>query len=490
MSPKSILVATIGTRDLAFCVSSDEWLNLGNSFVADSNSISEQALVQMELGLENSDFRFLTEYLNENWQQYQHQIKPIVLGKLIHDRHQELKQIYLVATDQNESVKFRDKDTIFVAKIVQKWITSHYPIETHVILQGPEGDSPANFEQMFRWWKLTWQNIAENVSKETSVLLCVKGGVGAFSEAGRITALSRFGEDTQFYDFIKDDESNRRGNPSRYTLPFKGTNYLWDRQQQEALALLKRYDYEAVERSLKSYYRSAAQNSSSEQLMGRVRCLLKAANYWNQANFQSFADALEKADAQWWWAGYEAAYLGRIRFLQGNTTEALFHSFRAVEGMMYEWALFSFPRDIICRDRPDDLARGATSLLKRSITRHPKFQNYADQFVGKEVLPLYGYHLDNLMQTAKPHYRSCQDIQIFWDNTKGFRNQVFHRLLGLDQSAVFQAWKTNSFKEWENRILGCLNFISEQDFASLSIASLMETVHQELKEAIGSYQPH
>ena len=104
MSPKSIFVATIGTRDLAFCVSSDEWLNLGNSFVAVSNSISEQALVQMELGLENSDFRFLTEYLNENWEQYQHQIKPIVLGKLIHDRHQELKQIYLVATDQGESV--------------------------------------------------------------------------------------------------------------------------------------------------------------------------------------------------------------------------------------------------------------------------------------------------------------------------------------------------------------------------------------------------
>ena len=120
---KSILVATIGTRDLAFQVSSHEWLNLGNDRSPDGDSISEQALVQMELELQKSDFRFLTEYLRDNWQEYQDQLQPIILGKLLQDSHQQLGKIYLVATDQldkPETLKFRDKDTIYAAEIIAK----------------------------------------------------------------------------------------------------------------------------------------------------------------------------------------------------------------------------------------------------------------------------------------------------------------------------------------------------------------------------------
>ena len=66
----SILVATIGTRDLAFQVSSGEWLNIGNDRAPDPKSISEQALVQVDLGLENFSFRALTEYLLNHWDDY------------------------------------------------------------------------------------------------------------------------------------------------------------------------------------------------------------------------------------------------------------------------------------------------------------------------------------------------------------------------------------------------------------------------------------
>jgi hypothetical protein len=493
---KSILVATIGTRDLAFQVSSHEWLNLGNDRSPDGDSISEQALVQMELGLQKSDLRLLTEYFLENWQHYQNRLQPIILGKLLQDCSRQLGQVYLVATDQletPETLKYRDKDTLYAAQIIQKWIESHYQINTQVILQGPEGGNPADFEQMFRWWKQTWQTIAADWDKGTSILLCVKGGVGAFSEAGRVTALTRFEEDILFYDFTKDDEANRQGIASRYTIPFKGTNYLWDRKQQEALALLKRYDYEAVSRTLQSYWQRADANELNGQLILRVQSLVEAAIQWNIGNLRGFAKALgEPARTralQWWWTGYEAAYLAVIRFRQGNTVEAMFHSFRAVEGLMSEWAMHTFPDDIVRRDRPNDISRSKVPLIKRSIARQPRLQTYLNEFKGEAEIPLYGAALDHLVQQAKPDYRNCLDILKFWDVAKTWRNQLFHRLLGLEKTEVFLAWETSTHYEWESRVLRCLNFLSEQEFTSLSEASLMFQVHQELQEAITSYQP-
>ena len=380
---KAILVATIGTRDLAFRVSSQEWLNLGNSYVADSDSISEQALVQMELGLEKCDFRFLTEYLGENWQKYAEQLQPIILGQLLQDNCKQLKGIYLVATDQSENVKFRDKDTLYSAYIIQQWVEKHYQIPTEVILQGAEGGNPADFEAMFRWWKQTWQYISGNRSENSRILLCVKGGVGAFSEAGRVTALSLFGEDTFFYDFIKDDELNRLGKPSRYTVPFQGKNYLWDRKQQEALALLKRYDYEAVNKVLSAYFAQPESDEQNGGLIGRIEKLIKSAILWNHGDFENFASSLGETaltrSRQWWWIGYEAAYLGVIRFKQGNTIEAMFHSFRAVEGLMSEWAIYSFSNHITRRDRFGDIAKGKVPLVNKSIARLPGLQTYRNR---------------------------------------------------------------------------------------------------------------
>ncbi|NEQ64537.1 MAG: hypothetical protein F6K21_03345 [Symploca sp. SIO2D2] len=495
---KSILVATIGTRDLAFQVSSQEWLNLGNDRAPDGDSISEQALVQMELGLDRSDFRLLSEYLLENWETYQHKLQPIILGQLLQDESKNIKQIYLVATDQLETPKtskFRGKDTLHSAEIIKKWIKSRYQVSTEVILQGSEGGNPADFEEMFRWWKQTWRDITTNWDEKTLVLLSVKGGVGAFSEAARVTALSRFGENTLFYDFIPDDERNRKGEASNYTIPLKGTNYLWDRKQQEGLALLKRYDYEAVGRTLQSYWRTSDTSSANGQLILRVKSLIEAATKWNTGNFLEFAKDLGESattrQRQWWWTGYEAAYLGQIRFKQGNTVEAMFHSFRAVEGLMSEWALHTFPQDTIRRDRLDDMAKTQVPLVKRSIANHPGLRTYLNEFQGNSEIPLYSQTLDNLVQQAKPNYRDCVDILQFWNVAKIWRNQLFHRLLGLQKEEVFRAWGTSNYttREWESRVLGCLNFLSGKEFSSLSEASLMSQVHRELEEAIASYQP-
>jgi hypothetical protein len=490
---KSILVATIGTRDLAFRVSSQEWLNLGNSHVADSDSISEQAMIQMELNLEKSDFRFLTEYLNESFSNYQEQLKPIILGNLINDQAKDLKKIYLVGTNQYESVKYRDKDTLYSAEIIKKWIDINYQIPTEVILQGPEGKNPADFEAMFNWWKQSWKYIAQDLPENTQVLLSVKGGVGAFSEAARITALSLFGEDVLFFDFLKNDAGNLQGIPSDYTNPFRGTNYLWDRKQKEALSLLDRHDYEAVNKILLPYYRAFERNQSTNDLITRIEVLLEAAINWNRADFKNFAkivgDSAKTRSSQWWWIGYEAAYLGIVRFHQGNTVEAMFHTFRAVEGLICEWAIYSYPT-YINRDNYGT-NRFKAPTVRKDIYNAPGMAKYLNQFTvkGQNELPLYSDNLDNLLKIAKPQANQNRDMLAFWDVAKVWRNQLFHRLVALQKDEVFKAWNRDNKEQWELRVLNCLNFLSEQQFKNLKSASLMSAVHNELKEAIATYQP-
>ena len=488
----SILVATIGTRDLAFQVSSGEWLNIGNDRAPDPNSISEQALVQVDLGLENFNFRSLTEYLLNHWDEYHERLKPIILGKLIEDSRDRLQKIYLFGTNQLERVRQRDKDTLFSAEIIQKWIAAQYAISTSVVLQGAEGENPSDFEEMFRWWKNTWQQIATESQDGVSILLCLKGGVGQSSEASRVTALSRFAEDAQFYDFIQDEEKNRRGLPSEYTKPFAGRNYLWDRKRQEALALLERHDYEAVYRTLKAYYKNEDIEQTDARLMARVKLLLEAAISWNISDFKGFSAILgsqaETRSQQWWWTGYEAAYLSTVRFRQGNTVEALFHSFRAIEGSVSMWAEWRYPEHI-------DHNNGSPQIKASILDVFPSYigdkrqENMMVTLKEKGKLGLYSFALYDLLRQSRPEWRKDPHIRSVWDVAAPRRNQLFHRLLGLQKFEVFEAWDTPNEEKWEVRILGCLNFLSEEDFSSLSEASLMSQVHREIKEAIASYQP-
>ena len=488
----SILVATIGTRDLAFQVSSGEWLNIGNDRAPDPKSISEQALVQVDLGLENFSFRALTEYLLNHWDDYHERLKPIILGKLIEDSRDQLQQIYLFGTNQLEHVKQRDKDTLFSAEIIQKWIAAQYAISTSVVLQGAEGENPSDFEEMFRWWKKTWQQIATESQEGVSILLCLKGGVGQSSEASRVTALSRFAEDAQFYDFIQDEEKNRQGLSSEYTKPFTGINYLWDRKRQEALALLERHDYEAVYRTLRAYYKSEDIEQPNFRLMDRVKLLLEAAISWNISDFKGFSTILgsqaETRSQQWWWTGYESAYLSTVRFKQGNTVEALFHSFRAIEGSVSMWAEWRYSDHIDHNNGSPQIKISVLGLLPNYIG-DKKQENLLTTFKDKGKLGLYSFTLYDLLRQSRPEWREDPHIRKVWDVAAHKRNQLFHRLLGLQKLEVFEAWDTPNKEKWEERILGCLNFLSEEDFSSLSEASLMSQVHREIKEAIASYQP-
>ena len=483
----AVLVATIGTRDLMFQVSSGEWYNIGDDQMRDGDIIGEQAEVISELGLGTITYRDLTQYLLDRVELYQERIRPVIIGKLLTEQARHIERVYLVGTNQNPPVQQREKDTIYACELLKSWLEHYYPqLAVEVISLGEDGTNPANFEQMFRWWRQTWNNKVA-IQNRQPIWVCLKGGVGQSSEASRVSGLSLYGDRIQFYEFNQNLNANRAGTPSDYSGPFLGTNYLWDRKQQEALALLQRYDYEAVKRTLQSAFQNADGTQPNGEQMLQVEDLVEAAVQWNQGNFQAFAEVMgERAESrsqEWWWTAYEAAYLAVVRFQQSDTIEAMFHSFRAVEGLMCEWAIQTFANDVVRSEME-------MPLVRKSIARNRGLQNYLNEFQGRPKIPLYGAKLDRLVQLAKPNYRkNCRDIIAFWDVAKPRRNQLFHRLLGLGKREVFQAWDAQNQREWESRVLGCLNFLSEQNFTSLADASLMSQVHKELWEAIDDYQP-
>lgn len=498
-SKQAILIATIGTRDLAYQDSSNTWLSIGNDRA--ENGKSQMGQVKEDLstepgtpvGLENYDFRSLTEYFASNFQQYKNRLLPIILGKLLQDECQRIQKIYLVATDQKVGIRERIRDTCWAAEVIKQWIEENYKIPTEVVLQGQEGRSPADFEQILPWWKQTWQSIASQNKHQTTLLLCLKGGVNQSSIASQITALDYFGENCKFYDFIENPTENSKGSPSCYTPPIAGTNYLWDRKQKEAISLLERFDYSGINTLLTPSW----ENIPNDQKLIKIRDLLQLANQWNIADLhqfkQSLARAIEKKyieksiarSEKWFWASYEAGYLSLIRYKQGNIIEALFHSVRAVEGLMTEWAIIQY-----CEHIKEE--EGKSPALNKSVCDDPKFpelRNFKIEFKEKSKLYLYGTKIDQLLQYNKPAAVEHEHLKYFFRTTREERNQIFHRLKRLREEGLFAAWGTNTSQQWQKRVIGCLNFLSDQNFTSLESASLMTLVHEELKTAIGSYHP-
>ncbi|MBW4507987.1 MAG: hypothetical protein KME64_15960 [Scytonematopsis contorta HA4267-MV1] len=300
-----------------------------------------------------------------------------------------------------------------------------------------------------------------------------QAGTPAISSAIQFMSLAKFGKQVKF---LVSSEYKQN-----YTDIIPSYNYLRAIQIQEAKALLERYDYAGVERLLKPYL----QDTTSE-----IRRLLKIATLWNYAEFDEFAkqrgEAAEERIKNWWWIGYEAAYLALVRLEQENTVEALFHSFRAAEGLILEWAINKYDKYIDEDDKGYKLKDTILKVLPKyvgnlSFKQQANFREYRN-------IPLYSDTLFKLLQTARPESKTHPYMKLIWNDAKDERNEQFHRLLGLTKKELFRAWNASEQSEWERKILGCLEFISGQKFPSLKAASLMSQVHDELREALNKCQ--
>ena len=328
------------------------------------------------------------------------------------------------------------------------------------------------------------------VEPNETVYVSHQAGTPAISSAVQFVSLARFRTSVEF---LVSNEYNQQAD----TIP--RSTYLGAIQLQEAKALLKRHNYIGVQ-DIFGLKRTAPSNPKEKHL----KSLLDAGEQWNFAEFQKFKKILvtrnliSVSSFPWYQSGYESIYLAWVRLIkQGNTVDALFHSFRAVEGSISKWVEKRYGSHIIKKGDPSYDSKSGPQLKFSICQELPDYlyelsPTWQKSFQDKRKIGLYGEQLYKLLKEARPEWEHHPDIKIVWEVAKDQRNNLFHRLEGLQESDVFEAWDTNNLEDWKKRILGCLNFIAKEDlskdFISLEEASLMAKVHEQLEKAIANYE--
>ena len=334
-----------------------------------------------------------------------------------------------------------------------------------------------------------------------TVYVSHQAGTPAISSAVQFSTLARFRETVTF---LVSSEQHPQA-----THILSSSSYLNGIRKQEAKALLDRHDYSGVRDIL-----GLAPGTSLTPDQKYIKRLLDAGEQWNFAEFHKFknrltkAKIIEKKQFPWWRLGYESAYLAMVRLEQGNTVEALFHSFRAMEGMISKWAEKHFADDITQKGDADYQDKYGPQI-RRSICRElPEYYDALsnpnrDKLDRYGSIGLYGDPLYELFRQARPDWRSDRHIRIVWDTAKQERNTLFHCIEGLQPNDVFKAWEIEladdgetTLQQWQKRLVGCLNFIAKDDlpqkegipqlFSSLAEASVMARVHEALEGAIAT----
>ena len=203
-----------------------------------------------------------------------------------------------------------------------------------------------------------------------------------------------------------------------------------------------------------------------------------------------------------------------MRYKQKNLSEAMLHSFRAIEGSIGLWAEKAFTQRSFIK-----FPKRGYPKLKKGICSVPEYKHLEEKFIEtkdksrddsdsdstipklKPTIDLYLNIQEELLKVDIPEVANNLDFKAFWSKSnKDQRNKLSHRLGGLSENELFKAWgeDISTCLEWETRIINCINVITKEDFQSLDIegfvkdknlgkqASLMAQVHQELVKAIVS----
>lgn len=418
---------------------------------------------------------------------------------------ESLAKIILLLTDQENIFDDEERndyrcpywqDTCTLLPIFERYFQEHFPVTDLVPVFLRPNAGELGLDDWNRVLQVVREALATVEVEPTTVYVSHQAGTPAISSAVQFTSLAKFRGDVQFLVSNEYRPEKTRRIPQ--------STYLRGIQLQEAKALLDRHDYAG----LMSLLRSSLNPQKSQEK--RIRSLLKAAIQWNQAKFKKFKRLLiplgvaGESDFPWYWMGYESVYLAIVRHQQGNIVEALFHSFRAVEGMICNWAEEKYKKYIIYDEKGSpQITEEVQTILpdywekmknknQNWISDHDK-RNQKRKGKGEVELPLsvglFSQNLYLLLEAVCPESKKNSYMKIVLYSAKDERNQQFHRLLGLTQDDLFKAWKAIDIDSWQTQMQGALEFIARedvhQDTHSLESASLMARVHQELKDAIG-----
>jgi hypothetical protein len=186
---------------------------------------------------------------------------------------------------------------------------------------------------------------------------------------------------------------------------------------------------------------------------------------------------------------YEQAQLAQVRLHQQHTAEAMLHSFRAVEGAIWEWMLAHYGDYI--EQPPRRYPQLSVSICDRYPSLRPAFVDRATGQLRASV-NLNGYVQQALLEVALPAVIRHPDFQSFWSqDNRDQRNALSHRLGGLTSRDLFLAWGADirHGEDWQKRIINCLNLITTQRFRSLEQANLFSFLHGQAQQAINTYEP-
>ncbi|MEG4248620.1 hypothetical protein [Microcoleus sp. Pol10D4] len=413
-------------------------------------------------------------------------------AKLLEKGRTNPDQIILIMTDQEAVFDEEDRrvekspywqDTCTLKPIFEQYFNKNFPqVQSIDYLELKPKSKDEGLDNWNKALFLVQQALSSlDLDKSANFYVSHQAGTPAISSAVQFDCLAKFGKKVKF--LVSNEYEEKLAEKGDF---IESSTYLQGMQVQEAKALLSRYDYLGVERILKLYWKD-----SSDPLLLEIRDLLDMAVQWNFAKFEDFSVArgnvAKERSNQWWWMAYEAAYLGVIRLRQGNTVEALFHSFRAVEGLIKKWALDKYkPQIQYSNSKQPNTAYIHDVNLPQNL-RYWFNANRSDRYNN---VGLFGKSLFTLLEASYPknQWEQNVDIQVVAGNTIEERNVTFHSLHGLQENDVFKAWNTANREQWEARVLGCLNFVSQQKFVSLKSASLMVKVHDELVDAIAHYE--
>ena len=425
-------------------------------------------------------------------------LKPIEIPDAIAFILTDQSQIFQDNTQRRQPKSPYWQDTCELKLILENYFQQQFPGVELIPLQLSPPIKPG-LDDWDRVLDLVQNEFAKIKLEPDIVYVSHQASTPAISSAVQFESLTLFGQRVKF--LISNEQD------SDLTRFIDRSSYLKRIRQQEALALLENFDYSGVYQLLQDDLQKSNLPIAKEILEN-----LEIAMLWNYAKFKEFLksqlklspeDAEEWLISNWWQPAYEAAYLATIRLKQGNTVEAFFHSFRAFEGIFAEWGNHEFSGYV---ESKKDIP-----WLSRSIIEHPK--NYFSQAkfnkkgepsddlaklkckIEKEGgIELELSSLCKLFRYHRSEYKEqCPNLKIFWDSSSGGiskkRNLIFHQLQGMSEENLQDFWAVDSLEAWKSQILNFLNFITQQDFLSLQKASLMPQLHQELKEALNTYQP-
>ncbi|MGC8453568.1 MAG: hypothetical protein ACL9RN_11210 [Cylindrospermopsis raciborskii] len=494
----NIWIVTIGNSDIKLG-NIDQW----NEYLLGSGIDSETDILFEPKKLEGEDLftvpaRVMGIVIGNQLNDENYQGLHFPMLKIFSEKLQDEKlphRIIVILTDQKFAYKGYNinerspywKDTCTLKPILDKYLKSKFPDvrELEYVELQPESKTQSldNWDQSLSLVQTKLSELEFNSLDDIdNVYVSHQAGIPAISSAIQFVTLAKFGKKVKFLVSNEYEPENTRF--------ISSSNYLRGIQLQEAKRLLQRFDYSGVLSLLDNLDNS----TNKEDEVNKLREMLGIAIEWNLSNFKNFSGKLKKLPKFEkkveeslkcpCWTGYEAAYLAVVRVKQNNNVEALFHSFRSVEGSMLSWFEHKYKEHVnkmnVKKTIMEELPPEISEDLRKNL------------FTDKEGCVKSKIEMRNIIKwfeiIRRPEWEKNDDISQFIKSTKKIRNAQFHTLLGLEQKELFKAWETDNEDDWQNRVLGCLNFVATRSFKSLEDASLMPQVHRELTIALDNYE--